>query len=191
MNFLYTPEDAKNIWGYNSDVGIIGKGGEGTDYDAEQDQEIESNKQQIQEVKHDVQVNDARDDAQQRQLDANDALDRQQQEEIDANRLSIEANESRDDAQQSQIDETIERLNANIADDERQQMQIDANTESITQLSGEMPTLEMQGTTLVVGKKGDAWSNNIRRERLTAFWGGRSLFFFFIHFNNFLNFNNI
>ena len=43
--------------------------------------------------------------------------------------------------------DTLEILYAN------QQIQIDANTTNITRIEGEMPTLEMEGTTLVVGTR--------------------------------------
>lgn len=148
MNFLYSVEEDKNIWGYNSDVGIISKITSGSDYDAIQDQNIESNKQQITETKQSLTENEARDDEQQSQLDANDAFDRQQQREIEENNL-------RDDAQQSQIDETMRRLNDNIIEDERQQSEINANRENITRVEGELPTLNIEGTALVIGKRSD------------------------------------
>lgn len=135
MNLLYSSvETDKNAYNYGGEVGIIGKNIIGTEYDAIQDQNIESNKEQISETKHDLRENEARDDTQQAQLDANDAVDV---------------------SQQSQIDETISRLNANIADDERQQGEINENRTNITRIEGELPTLNFDGTTLVIGKRGD------------------------------------
>jgi len=133
MNLLYSPEQNKNNWDYGGDVGIISKLSSSSEYDVIQDQNIEANKQQIQETKTELHENETLDEAQQAQLDANDALDRQQQTEID---------------------DTISRLNANIADDERQQTEIDANRENIIRVESELPTLDMEGTTLVIGKKG-------------------------------------
>ena len=45
MNSLYSVEQDKNCWGYDSEVGIIGRhtGGSSSEKDAEQDQNIESN----------------------------------------------------------------------------------------------------------------------------------------------------
>ena len=106
------------------------------------------NKQQIQE-------NNARDDAQQHQLDANDALDATQQTQINSNTEAIQQNESRDDSQQLQINETIELLNQNISDDERQQAEINANTTEIIRLQGEMPKLSIEGTTMIIGQRKD------------------------------------
>ena len=134
MNSLYSVEQDIYRWDYGGDVGIISKQTMGSDYDAKQDIKIESNKEQIQETKQSLRENDARDDAQQSQLDANDALDRQQQTEID---------------------NTISRLNTNIADDERQQTEINTNRENIIRIESELPTLDMEGTTLVIGKKGN------------------------------------
>ena len=95
----YKQEGIKNRWGYMSDVGYIAKSTDGTEKDAQQDQEIEANKQQIEETNH-----------------------------------SLQENERRDDQQQSQID---------------------ANTTNITRIEGEMPTLDIEGTTLVIGTKGE------------------------------------
>ena len=148
MNLLYSVEQDKNRWDYGGDVGIISKQTVGSDYDAEQDIKIESNKQQIQE-------NNARDDAQQHQLDANDALDATQQTQINSNTEAIQQNESRDDSQQLQINETIELLNQNISDDERQQAEINANRTEISRLDGEMPTLSIEGTTMIIGQRKD------------------------------------
>ena len=148
MNLLYSVEQDKNRWDYGGDVGIISKQTVGSDYDAQQDKKIESNKQQIQE-------NNARDDAQQHQLDANDALDATQQTQINSNTEAIQQNESRDDSQQLQINETIELLNQNISDDERQQAEINANTTEIIRLQGEMPKLSIEGTTMIIGQRKD------------------------------------
>ena len=134
MNLLYSPDQNKNNWGYDSDVGIIPKSSSSSEYDAIQDQNIEANKQQIQETKTELRQNESLDEAQQAQLDANDALDRHQQ---------------------SEIDDTISRLNTNIADDERQQTEININRENIIRIESELPTLDMEGTTLVIGKKGN------------------------------------
>ena len=148
MNLLYSVEQDKNRWHYGGDVGIISKPTNGSDYDAQQDKKIESNKQQIQE-------NNARDDAQQHQLDANDALDATQQTQINSNTEAIQRNESRDDSQQLQINETIELLNKNISDDEKQQAEIDANKTEIIRLQGEMPKLSIEGTTMIIGQRKD------------------------------------
>ena len=148
MNLLYSVEQDKNRWDYGGDVGIISKPTNGSDYDAQQDKKIESNKQQIQE-------NNARDDAQQHQLDANDALDATQQTQINSNTEAIQRNESRDDSQQLQINETIELLNKNISDDEKQQAEIDANKTEIIRLQGEMPKLSIEGTTMIIGQRKD------------------------------------
>lgn len=155
MNSLYSVEQDKNRWGYGGDVGIISKQTMGSDYDAKQDIKIESNKEQIQEAKQSLRENDARDDAQQSQLDANDALDLIQQTQINSNTEAIQRNESRDDSQQLQIDETIERLNQNISEDERQQEEIDANKSEILRLDSEMPTLSIDGTTMTIGRRKD------------------------------------
>jgi hypothetical protein len=112
MNLLYSPEQNKNNWDYCGDVGLIPKSSTPTDYDTMQDQNIEGNKEQIQETKTELHENESLDEAQQAQLDANDALDRQQQTEIDTNR------------------------------------------ENIIRVESELPTLDMEGTTLVIGKKG-------------------------------------
>lgn len=148
MNSLYSVEQEKNRWDYGGDVGLISKPTNGSDYDAQQDIKIESNKQQIQE-------NNVRDDAQQHQLDANDALDATQQIQINSNTEAIQQNESRDDSQQLQINETIELLNKNIADDEKQQAAINTNTTEIIRLQGEMPKLSIEGTTMIIGQKKD------------------------------------
>jgi hypothetical protein len=112
MNLLYSPEQNYNNWGYDSDIGLIPRSDLSSKYDAIQDQNIESNKRQIQEAKTELQQNETLDEAQQAQLDANDALDSQQQTEIDANK------------------------------------------ENIIRIESELPTLDMEGTTLVIGKKG-------------------------------------
>ena len=156
MITLYSVEQDKNRWDYGNDVGLIPKQNSGSDYDAIQDQNIESNKSQIQETKQSLEENNERDNAQQSQLDANDALDVKQQTQIDSNTEAIQRNESRDNAQQSQIDETIERLNQNISEDQRQQQEINANKTEISRLDSEIPTLSIEGTALVVSKK----SNN-------------------------------
>ena len=148
MNSLYSVEQEKNRWDYGGDVGLISKPTNGSDYDAQQDIKIESNKQQIQE-------NNTRDNAQQHQLDANDALDATQQIQINSNTEAIQQNESRDDSQQLQINETIELLNKNIADDEKQQAAINTNTKEIIRLQGEMPKLSIEGTTMIIGQKKD------------------------------------
>ena len=148
MNSLYSVEQEKNRWDYGGDVGLISKPTNGSDYDAQQDIKIESNKEQIQE-------NNARDNAQQHQLDANDALDATQQTQINSNTEAIQQNESRDDSQQLQINETIELLNQNISDDERQQEEINANKSEISRLDGEMPTLSIEGTTMIIGQRKD------------------------------------
>ena len=148
MNSLYSVEQEKNRWDYGGDVGLISKPTNGSDYDAQQDIKIESNKQQIQE-------NNARDDAQQHQLDANDALDVTQQTQINSNTEAIQQNESRDDSQQLQINQTIELLNQNISEDERQQEEINANKSEISRLDGEMPTLSIEGTTMIIGQRKD------------------------------------
>ena len=148
MNLLYSVEQDKNRWDYGGDVGIISKQTVGSDYDAQQNIKIESNKQQIQE-------NNARDNAQQHQLYANDALDATQQTQINSNTEAIQQNESRDDSQQLQINETIELLNQNISDDERQQAEINANTTEIIRLQGEMPKLSIEGTTMIIGQRKD------------------------------------
>ena len=148
MNSLYSVEQEKNRWDYGGDVGLISKPTNGSDYDAQQDIKIESNKQQIQE-------NNARDDAQQHQLDANDALDVTQQAQINSNTEAIQQNERRDDSQQLQINQTIELLNQNISEDERQQEEINANKSEISRLDGEMPTLSIEGTTMIIGQRKD------------------------------------
>ena len=148
MNSLYSVEQEKNRWDYGGDVGLISKPTNGSDYDAQQDIKIESNKQQIQE-------NNARDNAQQHQLDANDALDATQQTQINSNTEAIQQNERRDDSQQLQINQTIELLNQNISEDERQQEEINANKSEISRLDGEMPTLSIEGTTMIIGQRKD------------------------------------
>lgn len=155
MNSLYSVEQDKNRWDYGGDVGIISKPTNGSDYDAQQDIKIESNKEQIQETKQSLIENNARDDAQQSQLDANDALDVTQQAQINSNTEAIQRNESRDDSQQLQINKTIELLNQNIADDEKQQAAINTNTTEIIRLQGEMPKLSIEGTTMIIGQKKD------------------------------------
>ena len=110
MNLLYSPDQNKNNWGYDSDIGLIPKSP--SKYDVIQDQNIEANKQQIQETKTELQQNETLDEAQQVQIDANDALDREQQTAINTNR------------------------------------------ENIIRVESELPTLNMEGTTLVIGKRG-------------------------------------
>ena len=157
MNLLYSDvEQDKNSWDYGDGVGFIPKGSGGSEKDSEQDQRIDANEQAIAD-------NESRDDSQQSQIDANtdaiarnEELDRQQQTQIDANTQSISDNESRDDTQQLQIDETIRRLNENFENDERQQQQIMDNSDNIIRVEGELPTLEMEGTTLVIGKRSDS-----------------------------------
>ena len=128
MNLLYSAEESKNIWGYDSDVGFIPKGSGGSDYDAKQDQEIEANREHINR-------NDARDDEQQGLIDSNYALDAAQQEQIDANTSGLAANNLRDDEQQRLIEQ---------------------NQTNIINVQNELPTLNVDNTTLVIGKKGDA-----------------------------------
>ena len=96
MNLLYSVEQDKNRWDYGGDVGIISKQTVGSDYDAEQDIKIESNKEQIQETQQSLRENNARDDAQQLQsnetielLNKNISDDEKQQAEIDANKTEI------------------------------------------------------------------------------------------------------
>ena len=149
MNLLYSDiETDKNSWNYNGDVGIIGKNRTGTEKDKEQDERIDSNTQAIAD-------NENRDDSQQAQ--------------IDANTQAIADNERRDDAQQAQLDANDEfdrqqqaQLDANDEFDRQQQSQIDSNTiqiinnkTEITRIENELPTLEVDGTTLVIGKKGE------------------------------------
>ena len=141
MNLLYSVEQDKNRWDYGGDVGIISKQTVGSDYDAEQDIKIESNKEQIQETKQ--------------SLRENNALDVTQQAQINSNTEAIQDNESRDDSQQLQINETIELLNKNISDDEKQQAEIDANKTEIIRLQGEMPKLSIEGTTMIIGQRKD------------------------------------
>ena len=139
MNLLYSVEQDKNRWDYGGDVGIISKQTIGSDYDAKQDVKIETNKEQIQETKQ--------------SLRENNALDVTQQAQINSNTEAIQYNESRDDSQQLQINETIERLNQNISEDERQQEEINANRTEISRLDGEMPTLSIEGTTMIIGQR--------------------------------------
>lgn len=75
-------------------------------------------------------------------------------EQIQETKQSLRENNARDDSQQTEIDDTISRLNTNIADDERQQTEINTNRENIIRIESELPTLDMEGTTLVIGKKG-------------------------------------
>ena len=127
MNELYSEvEHTKNCWDYGEGVGIIGKNRIGTVKDKEQDEKIDSNK-----------------------------------EEIDKTKESLEDNESRDDAQQVQINELNDKLNENIESDATQQAQINENTtqiinnkEDIIRIKDELPTLEIENTTLIIGKKG-------------------------------------
>ena len=135
MNILYSDvEQSKNSWDYGDDIGIIPKKYGGSAKDEEQDQKIENNSQRIEETRQSVIENNNRDDEQQRQLDANDALDINQQ---------------------SQIDETIRRLEDNIASDERQQGEIEENRNDIIRIEGELPTLNIEVTTLVIGTRGN------------------------------------
>ena len=169
MNELYSEvEHTKNCWDYGEGVGIIGKNRIGTVKDKEQDEKIVSNKEEIDKTKESLEDNENRDDAQQEQIDANkeaiernDEVDRQQQEQIDANKTALEDNESRDDAQQVQINELNDKLNENIESDAAQQSQINENTtqiinnkEDIIKIKDELPTLEIENTTLIIGKKG-------------------------------------
>ena len=127
MNELYSKvEHTKNCWDYGEGVGIIGKNRIGTVKDKEQDEKIDSNK-----------------------------------EEIDKMKESLEDNENRDDAQQVQINELNDKLNENIESDATQQAQINENTtqiinnkEDIIRIKDELPTLEIENTTLIIGKKG-------------------------------------
>lgn len=129
--------DIEDIYRYNygCGVGIISKNGGSYDNskkDAEQDKNIEENKSNIEKNAQSLEENEKRDDKQQEQLDANDALDV---------------------AQQKQIDENTKRLDENDANDERQQREIENNRIEIERISGEMPTLEVEGTTMIIGKK--------------------------------------
>jgi hypothetical protein len=90
MNLLYSPEQDKNSWDYNDEVGFIPKSSEASEHDIEQDQKIEANRQQISETRQGLSINDARDDDQQVQLDNNDALDVNQQNEINSLRTDLE-----------------------------------------------------------------------------------------------------
>lgn len=127
MNELYSEvEQTKNCWDYGEGVGIIGKNRIGTVKDKEQDEKIDSNK-----------------------------------EEIDKTKESLEDNENRDDAQQVQINELNDKLNENIESDAAQQAQINENTTQIInnkadiiRIEDELPTLEIENTTLIIGKKG-------------------------------------
>ena len=68
-------------------------------------------------------------------------------EQIQETKTELRQNESLDEAQQAQLD-------ANDALDRQQQAEIDTNRENIIRVEGELPTLDMEGTTLVIGKKG-------------------------------------
>lgn len=163
MSSLYSvQEEIKNLWDYSGEVGFIKKSSGNSEKDAEQDQNIEANKNQIEETKRSLRENESRDDEQQRQIDANseaisrnDNVDMQQQSQIDANAEAISRNDNVDIQQQSQIDDTISRLNANIEDDLRQQNEINANRDNIIRVEGQLPTLDMDGTMLVIGTKGE------------------------------------
>lgn len=120
MNELYSEvEHTKNCWDYGEGVGIIGKNRIGTVKDKEQDEKIDSNK-----------------------------------EEIDKTKESLEDNENSDDAQQVQINELNDKLNENIESDAAQQAQIINNKADIIRIEDELPTLEIENTTLIIGKKG-------------------------------------
>jgi len=165
MNLLYSrAEDEKNIWNYGGEIGIIPKssGGGSSEKDAEQDQKIDSNTHEIEDVKHSLEENESRDDEQQRQIDANaqaiadnNEVDRQQQGQLDANDALDVQQQSQIDYNRSELEDTIRRLNENIANDSLQQDQINANSSNIIRVEGELPTLDMEGTTLVIGKKGE------------------------------------
>ena len=128
MNLYWDSEQEKNSWGYGDDIGIISKESSSSKKDKEQDEQIDANK-----------------------------------EEINKTKESLEENNQRDDAQQSQIDELTDRLNRNIESDAAQQAQIDENATQINsnkteiiRVESELPTLEMDGTMLVIGKKGNS-----------------------------------
>lgn len=128
--------DIEDIYRYNygNGIGIISKnsGYDNSKRDAEQDKNIEQNKTNIDKNAQSLEENNKRDDKQQEQLDANDAVDV---------------------AQQKQIDENTKRLDENCANDERQQKEIETNRLEIERISGEMPTLEVEGTTMIISKK--------------------------------------
>ena len=69
-------------------------------------------------------------------------------EQIQETKQSLIENDARDDTQQSQLD-------ANDALDRQQQTEINTNRENIIRIESELPTLDMEGTTLVIGKKGN------------------------------------
>ena len=147
MNLLYSIEEEKNIWGYDSNVGIISKSDSSEEKDKEQDSRID-------ELTRRLNQNIAEDVIQQGQIDTN-------RNDIDDTVTRLNQNIEEDVAQQGQIDanrgeidETVRRLNENIAEDGVQQGQIDSNSANIIRVEGELPTLDMEGTTLVVGKRG-------------------------------------
>lgn len=74
---------------------------------------------------------------------------------IEALQKALEENTQNDAIRQSQLD-------ANDETDTEQQKQIDANTTAIynntteiTNISNELPTVSVDGTTILIGKKGD------------------------------------
>ena len=97
MNELYSEvEHTKNCWDYGEGVGIIGKNRIGTVKDKEQDEKIDSNKEEIDKTKESLEDNESRDDSQQLQinetielLNKNISDDEKQQAEIDANKTEI------------------------------------------------------------------------------------------------------
>lgn len=147
MNLLYSVEEQKNIWGYDSEIGIIPKQYGSNEKDQEQDDKIAELTRRLEE-------NIAEDAVQQGQIDSN-------RTDIDETTSRLNQNIEEDAVQQGQIDtnrteidETVTRLNENIDQDAVQQGQIINNTENIIRVENELPTLDMEGTTLVVGKKG-------------------------------------
>lgn len=121
-------------YNYGCGVGIISKSANDGNSEKEQDKSISENKAQIEANKKSLEENEKRDDEQQRQLDANDAVDASQQKQIDENRS---------------------RLDENFANDAKQQYAIEKNTSIIQRINEEMPTLEVQGTAMIIGKKKD------------------------------------
>ena len=159
-------------------------GGEGSsEKDAEQDQKIEQNEQHINDndafdqqqqshidsLRRDLEENTAKDQQRQQQLDQNDQTDIRQQTEIDENRSRIEEIVLRDDGQQLELDELRaalaentakdsarqEQLNANDARDDLQQAQIDENRGRITNVESDLTDFDVNGTTLVITRRGD------------------------------------
>ena len=96
MNLLYSPGTDVDNWGYDTDTGIIPKYSGGSEHDAEQDQNIEANKEQIQETK--------------RELRNTENVNVQQQIEIDSNTVGLEENVARDDRQQIEINANTENI---------------------------------------------------------------------------------